>query len=189
MNPQNGEIYAMGSLPTFNPNIFTKPVPQSTYNRCSTTHSAATRCSTGRSRAPDPTGSTFKPITATAALESGAWSVGSIFDDTGGTASDGQCRHNAGNAVDGSLDLDTAIKVSSDDFFYNLGVLTNAPAPNGGALQQWAREYGIGQQDRNRPGRRDRGNPADAGVARDRARGRAATTARVHQRRPARSRS
>ena len=27
MNPDNGEVYAMGSLPTFDPNIFTKPVP------------------------------------------------------------------------------------------------------------------------------------------------------------------
>ena len=34
MNPQNGEVYAMGSAPTFNPSIFTKPVlPQAEYNR------------------------------------------------------------------------------------------------------------------------------------------------------------
>ena len=39
-----------------------------------------------------------------------------------------------------------AIRVSSDDFFYNLGVLTNSPAPNGGPLQNWARLYGIGQK-------------------------------------------
>ena len=33
MNPENGEVYAMGSLPTFNPNIFAKPVSASTYRR------------------------------------------------------------------------------------------------------------------------------------------------------------
>ena len=43
------------------------------------------------------------------------------------------------------LNIEQAIKVSSDDFFYNLGVLTNNPAPRGGALQKWARLYGIGQ--------------------------------------------
>ena len=47
-----------------------------------------------------------------------------------------------------SLDLVHAIKVSDDDFFYNLGVLHQrrpVTHPNGGALQQWARQFGIGQ--------------------------------------------
>ena len=48
--------------------------------------------------------------------------------------------------MDGSLDLENAIKVSSDDFFYNLGALTNSPAPNGGPLQHWAHQYGIGRK-------------------------------------------
>ena len=57
-------------------------------------------------------------------------------------------RHNAGNAVDGTLDLVNAIRVSSDDFFYNLGRLTNADPtthPNGGPLDHWARKFGIGR--------------------------------------------
>jgi penicillin-binding protein 2 len=95
-----------------------------------------------------PTGSTFKPITATAALESGAWTTGDVFDDTGQYCFSGQCRHNAGMATYGVLNLVQALKVSSDDFFYNLGVATNADPnrhPAGGALQHWARLYGIGQ--------------------------------------------
>jgi penicillin-binding protein 2 len=39
-----------------------------------------------------------------------------------------------------------AIRVSSDIFFYNLGALTNSTQPNGGALQHWARLYGIGRK-------------------------------------------
>jgi penicillin-binding protein 2 len=95
-----------------------------------------------------PTGSTFKPITATAALESGAWNTTEVFDDSGQYCFSGQCRHNAGMASYGTLDLVQALKVSSDDFFYNLGVATNADPthhPAGGALQHWARLYGIGQ--------------------------------------------
>ena len=49
-----------------------------------------------------------------------------------------QCRHNAGHAVDGSLDVVNALRVSSDDFFYNLGARTNADPgahPNGGPLE------------------------------------------------------
>ena len=145
MNPQNGEVYALGSLPTYDANVFTKPVPYSTYNSLFGTNSGDPQVNRAYQSA-GPTGSTFKPITSTAALESGVWSTSDIFDDTGQFCISGQCRHNAGNAVDGALDLENAIKVSSDDFFYNLGALTNSPAPNGGALQHWAREYGIGRK-------------------------------------------
>ncbi|MGO9884315.1 MAG: penicillin-binding transpeptidase domain-containing protein [Solirubrobacteraceae bacterium] len=147
MNPVNGQIYAMGSYPTFNPSIFTKPVSDAEYKALTNPNGGDPLLNRAIQSA-GPTGSTFKPITATAALESGAWSVGDIFDDTGQFCFSGQCRHNAGNAVDGSLDLVNAIRVSSDDFFYNLGVLTNAdPAthPNGGPLDHWARLFGIGR--------------------------------------------
>jgi penicillin-binding protein 2 len=146
LNPENGQIYAMGSLPTYNANIFNgKPIPESQYqqlNNAASNYPLINRAM----QSVGPTGSTFKPITSTAALQSGAWSVSSVFDDTGQYCFSGQCRHNAGNAVDGSLDLENALKVSSDDFFYNLGVLTNDPAPNGGPLQKWAHLYGIGRK-------------------------------------------
>ena len=100
-----------------------------------------------------PVGSTFKPITATAALASGLWSVDGIFDDTGqfcvGSGAAQQCRHNSGHAVDGPLNLVAAMRVSSDDFFYNLGARTNADPlshPNGGPLDAWAAQYGLGRR-------------------------------------------
>jgi penicillin-binding protein 2 len=146
MDPQNGQVYAMGSLPTYNANDFNgKPISESTYsqlNNASSNYPLINRAT----QSVGPTGSTFKPITATAALESGAWTASDIFDDTGQYCFSGQCRHNSGHAVDGALDLVNAIRVSSDDFFYNLGVLTNNPAPNGGALQHWANLYGIGRK-------------------------------------------
>jgi penicillin-binding protein 2 len=144
LNPDNGQVYAMGSLPTYDANLFTKPVPKSVYDATFGNNSGDPQVNRAY-QSVGPTGSTFKPITATAALESGVWSTSSIFDDTGQFCISGQCRHNAGNAVDGSLDLQSAIQVSSDDFFYNLGALTNSPAPNGGPLQHWAHLYGIGQ--------------------------------------------
>jgi penicillin-binding protein 2 len=144
MNPDNGEIYAMGSNPSFNPNVFTHPITQARYDKLFGASSDYPLINRAIQTA-GPTGSTFKPITATAALESGAWTVNDVFDDTGKYCFSGQCRQNAGGAVDGVLNLEEAIKVSSDDFFYNLGVLTNSPKPNGGALQKWARKYGIGQ--------------------------------------------
>jgi penicillin-binding protein 2 len=145
MNPDNGEVYAMGSLPTYNANLFTKPLTQSAYTAQFGKGSGDPQVNRAYQSA-GPTGSTFKSITATAALESGVWTTSDIFNDTGQFCISGQCRHNAGNAVDGSLDLENAIKVSSDDFFYNLGALTNSAAPNGGALQHWASQYGIGRK-------------------------------------------
>jgi penicillin-binding protein 2 len=146
MNPVDGEVYAMGSLPTFDPNIFTHPLSEAAY----TSLNSAARGYPLINRAiqsAGPTGSTFKPITATAALQSGVWSQSDVYDDTGQFCeTGGLCRHNAGNASYGVLDIVGALRVSSDDFFYNLGRMMNSLAPNGGALQHWAHGYGIGQK-------------------------------------------
>jgi penicillin-binding protein 2 len=152
LNPEDGEVYAMGSLPTFKPSIFTGPLSHATYNQVTNPLSNYPLLNRAIDSA-GPTGSTFKPITATAALQSGLWTPSDVYDDTGkfclGAGLAQQCRQNAGGASNGPLDLTNAIKVSSDTFFYNLGAKTNADPvthPNGGPLQDWARKYGIGQK-------------------------------------------
>jgi penicillin-binding protein 2 len=145
MNPDNGQIYAMGSYPTFNPSVFTRPLTSSAYNQLFGPNSGDPLLNRAIQSA-GPTGSTFKMITATAALESGAWSPGETYDDTGCFHEGPICLHNAGNVANGVIDIVTAIKVSDDVFFYNLGALMNSDAPQGGALQRWARLYGLGQR-------------------------------------------
>jgi len=148
MNPVNGQVYAMGSEPTFSPSVFTHFLPQSVYNQLINPANGYPLINRAIQSA-GPTGSTFKPITATAALQSGAWSPQNTFDDTGTYClPGGLCLHNAGNVANGPLDLVNAIRVSSDIFFYHLGALMNvdpAAHPNGGALQHWASLYGIGR--------------------------------------------
>jgi penicillin-binding protein 2 len=148
LNPVNGEVYAMGSSPTFDPNIFTKPLSQAAYQKLNNVSSGFPLFNRAI-QSSYPTGSTFKGITATAALQSGAWNLGSIYDDTGVYQNGpGDTRHNAGHATYGAINLTQAIQVSSDNFFYNLGRLLNADPtthPKGGALQQWARRFGIGR--------------------------------------------
>jgi penicillin-binding protein 2 len=149
MDPQNGQVYGMGSLPSYNPNIFTKPIPQSVYDSLISPTSGDPL----NNRAVDglyPTGSTFKPITATAALESGTWSLSDTYDDTGEYCFSvgGLCLHNSGHVANGVLDLVNAIRVSDDVFFYNLGAKLNVDPvghPLGGPLQQWASLFGIGK--------------------------------------------
>jgi penicillin-binding protein 2 len=146
MNPVDGEVYAMGSYPTFDPNIFTKPVPESVYQRLNNASSGYPLFNRAIQSA-YPTGSTFKGITSTAALSSGVWSLGDTYDDTGVYSNGpGDVRHNAGHASYGVLNIVQAIQVSSDDFFYNLGRLMNNASPKGGALQDWARKFGIGRK-------------------------------------------
>ena len=149
MDPINGEVYAMGSNPTFDPTLFTKSLSEATYKKLTNANSGDPLLNRATQSA-GPTGSAFKPITGTAALESGVWSIGDEYDDTGSFcfANTTDCLHNAGHAVDGTLDIVNALRVSSDDFFYNLGAKTNADPtthPNGGPLDQWARAFGIGQ--------------------------------------------
>jgi penicillin-binding protein 2 len=145
MNPQDGEIYAMGSLPTFDPNLFTKPLSAADYRQLNNATSNYPLINRAIQTA-GPDGSTFKPITAIGALESGAWSVDRAFDDTGQFCEGALCRRNAGGAAYGVLTLVDAIKVSSDVFFYNLGALTNSLNPDGGAIQHWAGQLGIGRK-------------------------------------------
>jgi penicillin-binding protein 2 len=151
MNPENGTVYAMGSLPSFDPSIFTGNLSQSKYDQLTNPNSGDALLNRATQSA-GPTGSTFKPITSVAALSSGEWTTDSTFDDTGqfcvGTGAAEQCRHNAGHAVDGSLNLVNALRVSSDDFFYNLGARLNEDPhkhPQGGPLDQWASNFGIGK--------------------------------------------
>ena len=151
MNPDTGAIYAMGSLPSFDPSIFTGNLSQAKYDQLTNPNGGDALLNRATQSA-GPTGSTFKPITSVAALSSGEWTTSDVFDDSGqfcvGTGAAQQCRHNAGHAVDGSLDLVNALRVSSDDFFYNLGARLNvdpSTAPKGGPLDTWARQFGIGR--------------------------------------------
>jgi penicillin-binding protein 2 len=151
MNPDTGAVYGLGSYPYFKPQEFADGISPAQYKALN--DPAANDPLFNRAiQSVAPTGSTFKPITATAALESGAWPLDKIYDDTGtfstGTGASEQIRHNSGHAAYGDVDLTKAIQVSDDDFFYNLGALTNADPtthPDGGALQEWAGKYGIGR--------------------------------------------
>jgi penicillin-binding protein 2 len=147
MNPDDGEVYAMGSYPTFNPTVFTKTLSESTYRALTSPADGAPLLNRAIQSA-GPTGSTFKPITATAALQSGNWTTTDSYDDTGQFCfpQTTLCLHNAGHASNGPLRLVDAIRVSSDTFFYNLGFHTNAhTGTQPTVLDQWARKFGIGR--------------------------------------------
>jgi penicillin-binding protein 2 len=139
MDVQTGEIIAIGSFPTFDPSVFTKPLTQSQVDalyRDPVLAPLTNRAIAGLY----PTGSTFKPVTAIAALESGEVTTGEVIYDPGKIVVGGQVFTNAGEAANGSVSLATALEVSSDVYFYTLGLRMW----DSGELQRWAKALGIG---------------------------------------------
>ncbi|HWD69755.1 MAG TPA: penicillin-binding transpeptidase domain-containing protein [Solirubrobacteraceae bacterium] len=155
MNPESGQIYAMGSNPTYNPALTSSSMSSKSlkfFNDPANNTPLLNRAIDGQG----PDGSTFKVITATAALEGGVWGLDQIYDDNGEfcftpNAPTSDCRRNAGGSAYGAVNMVTAIQDSVDTFFYNLGdILDTKPIAtyahtNGGALQKWASAYGIGR--------------------------------------------
>lgn len=138
MNVDNGEILALGSFPTFEPSELIEP-SQAQVDALYRNELAPL---TDRAIAGlYPTGSTFKPITAIAALESGNLTPSEVIEDSGQLVVGGEVFKNAGEAANGSVSLVSALEVSSDVFFYTMGLRMW----NTGDLQRWAHALGIGR--------------------------------------------
>jgi penicillin-binding protein 2 len=142
MNVQNGEVLALGSQPSFDPNIFTRPISQKKLNALSS-EDLGKPLFDRAIQGGYPTGSTFKLITATAALESGHITPSTPLNDPGFLQIGTQKFENAGGVAHGTLSLVPALTVSSDVFFYQLGRDMNE---KGMPLQLWARRLGIGRR-------------------------------------------
>ncbi|HZV76010.1 MAG TPA: penicillin-binding protein 2 [Conexibacter sp.] len=146
LDPRNGEVLAMGSAPTYDANLFAKPLSQQQYDA----HFGPGHDDPliNRAIAADyPVGSTFKVVTAAAALANAIITPDTPYTDTGEFRLGAQVRHNAGGSSYGTVTLRNAISYSVDTFFYWLGDKLNAdPAshPDGGELQAWARKLGFG---------------------------------------------
>jgi penicillin-binding protein 2 len=143
MNVQNGEVVALGSQPSFDPNIFSKVVRASDYKRLSDPENGAP-LSNRATQGLYPTGSTMKLITSTAALQGGLITPETVQFDGGSLQVGGVTFKNAGGAAHGALALRRALTVSSDVFFYRLGLEMNG-AGNGLLMQTWARRLGVGR--------------------------------------------
>ena len=142
MDPTNGEVLALGSYPSFDANVFAKPLSQERFDKLNSEENGAPLFNRAIAAA-YPTGSVFKPITAMASLEEGILTpTQTIFDD-GEFKLGPQTFKNARDARYGLLNLSQALKVSSDVFFYTLGERANSRGP---IIQEWARKLGLGHK-------------------------------------------
>ena len=144
MDPRDGQILALGSQPGFDPNKFAKPLSNSEYESLIGKGSSTGGPLTDRAvNGQYPTGSTFKPITAMAALEGGVITPGEGLGAGSCITAGAQQFCNAGKADFGAVGLVEALKVSSDTYFFEVGERANS---HGNVIQRKARELGIGQK-------------------------------------------
>lgn len=144
MDPSSGGILAMASYPSFDANVLARPITQERLERLFSERNGAPQFNRAIS-ANYPLGSTFKPVTAVAALESGLVTPSTV--GPGGSCltfgSAGQEFCNAGKAALQPTNLEQSLTISSDVYYYRLGANLY---PRGDGLQRWAKRLGFGRR-------------------------------------------
>ena len=130
LDPTNGNVVAMASYPTYDPTEFVNGISAERYAQLKGTDPGQDPFSNRAIQGQYAPGSTFKLITATAALQNGLVNANTTYNDTGtftlfgchpGSTAPGCLKKNSGSTPHGSTAMVKAITVSSDVFFYWLG--------------------------------------------------------------------
>jgi penicillin-binding protein 2 len=141
MDVKTGAIKALGSTPSYDPNVFSKVLKNSDFQRLSSDANGApllNRATTGQY----PTGSVFKLVTSVAALESGLITATQPIQDNGKiTVGTQEFKNSGGGTPHGTLAMRKALQVSSDVYYYLLGQGDNGHFQ----IQKWARKLGFGK--------------------------------------------
>jgi len=144
LNPHTGAVYVMASSPTYDPNLIDAPGGYAKVLKirgaCGDGAALLNRATKGLYTP----GSTFKIITAAAALDTGAFKPDSTFYDPGYCTEYGQQVSNAGNPdqggheVFGHLNFVTAFQHSVNSVFCNIGKKIGAPT-----IIAYAKKFGF----------------------------------------------
>ena len=117
LDPRTGEVLAMASYPTYSPNIFVTR----NQKRIERLNTDPARPQFNRAIAGTyPAGSTFKPITAAAALKEGVLTPGEQLESASEITLYKQKFRNFRGNSHGFITLPTALEVSSDTYFYQV---------------------------------------------------------------------
>jgi penicillin-binding protein 2 len=144
MDPNNGQILAMASYPTYDPSEFVNGISEERFKQLKGGAAADNPLINRAIQGQYAPGSTFKLITAVAALNQG-------LVDANTTVNDGGCYRfaelefcNAGKARLGPLAMSKALTVSSDVYFYQLGGRYQRERDVwGSGIQQQAALFGL----------------------------------------------
>ncbi len=139
LDPRNGDVLAMVSVPSFNPNQFV-PVIRKADWRALMEDSQGPLVNRAIQGSYSP-GSSFKPIVALAALEGGLVTPSTVIECQGQFylgKLEFKCWETGGH---GNMNLLDAITMSCNVYFYTLGMKLGGPP-----LWQMARAFGLGQK-------------------------------------------
>ncbi|MEK6324410.1 MAG: penicillin-binding protein 2 [Acidobacteriota bacterium] len=142
LNPQNGEILAIVSVPSFDPNVFARNVVSSGGRKeiAAIVNDPAHPMYNKAIQGTYPTGSTWKILMATAALEEGVITLKNSRIVCGGGIQMGnrfvKCGRNHGLP-----DIHAAIVHSCDGYFYRLGLKMGVDM-----IHDWVTRFGMGQR-------------------------------------------
>jgi penicillin-binding protein 2 len=152
LDPKTGEVRALASFPTFDPNWFIsyrKPKFQTQLERISRNGGAPAhyplldRAIAGRY----PAASTFKPFVAIAAVKERLITPSQLLPCTPFAYFYKKRFNNWDNSFDGQIDLTDALERSCDTYFYRLGdKIFRESGKQGHPLQDWAARFGFGNR-------------------------------------------
>lgn len=128
INPKTGEIYAMAAFPTFDPNnfsrvandsVFTDPLVERAYEM----------------------GSVIKPLVMAGALDAGAVTPSTTYNDTGTIKIDGATIHNYDNKARGVIPMQEILSQS-----LNVGMAFVAHQLGNDGVRKYLLSFGIGEE-------------------------------------------
>ena len=136
LDPRNGEVLALVSLPAYDPNDFASGIDRATWSQLNTDRlrPLQNRAIQGRYSP----GSTFKAVVAVAALEEGVITPDFKVTCLGGATFYGRffkCHLKGGH---GTMDLRHAIEKSCNTYFYTIGNLVGVDR-----IHKWAAALGL----------------------------------------------
>jgi penicillin-binding protein 2 len=146
INPWTGAIYALASYPDYNQGLAARDPGY--LARLLRSNPRDTPLIDRATQGVYPTGSTFKPITALAALSAGLITPYTPLLCTGTFTLGGTVFHNVEAGIYASMTLPTALAQSCDTWFYRVGdiVYGSDPARQGTLIQRWAAKLGLGHR-------------------------------------------
>ncbi|GAD24450.1 penicillin-binding protein 2 [Acidovorax sp. MR-S7] len=137
LDPRNGEVLALVSKPTFDPNLFVDGIDQENWQAL---NESINKPLLNRAlRGTYPPGSTYKPFMALAALELGKRNPTAVFNDPGFFNYGGRTFRSHEGGL-GGVDMHRAIQYSSNTYFYSLAVEMGVDA-----IHDFMKPLGFGQ--------------------------------------------
>jgi peptidoglycan glycosyltransferase len=144
LDARTGAVYAMASSPTYNANLIEQPNGYPKIQKIAGACGEHTALQNNATAGLYPPGSTFKMVTAAAALDSGAFTPSSNFNDPGYCIEYGQHVSNAGNPDQngpeafGNVTLAQGFEHSINSVFCNVGMHIG-----GEEILRYAKRFGF----------------------------------------------